>query len=170
MGKAKGWGLFGLILLLFVFAYWFLADVKEKRESIDTTDELDRTEEMEKNRIRNFFDELNAIYGYYYRAEDYSFQLLLTIDEALYEGEISGSLLLMERTGDKQNEARFEWSGITDGYIIKLYMTVDGEQKLMEGSFHGDTASFDVNFWTTNQKVMFQAVTEEEYKQRYEEY
>jgi cbb3-type cytochrome oxidase subunit 3 len=170
MKKAKQWGLVALFLLLVGFAFWFILQEKKSDEPTETTDELDRTEEMENKRIRSFFDELNSHYGYVHLAEEQDFQLLLKFSEAYYEGEIAGSILLMENTGEERKKTSYDWAGITDGNMIKIYLTEDGEQKMVEGKFHGDASSFELSFWLTDQPITFHAATKEEYRQHYEAY
>jgi hypothetical protein len=131
------------------------------------------SEEKEKNRIRKFFADLKSEYGYLSSPENESFQLLIKIDEALLQGELSGSLLLMDNTGDKNQpyeETKFHFNGITDGLMVELYTIVDGKETRLIGNFHGDASSFDLSFWKTNQKLSFHAVTEEEFNHSYEEF
>ncbi|CAM3938638.1 hypothetical protein [Mesobacillus zeae] len=131
------------------------------------------SEEKEKSRIRKFFSELDSVYGYLYFEENEPFQLFLTVDESTLEGDVSGSLLMMTDTGDKNKpyeETKYEVVGITDGLMLELFTTVDGRKTKVKGNFHGDATEFDLSFWTTDQKLPFHAVTEEEFKQSYEEF
>ncbi|MDF2854351.1 MAG: hypothetical protein K0Q87_202 [Neobacillus sp.] len=131
------------------------------------------SEEKEKNRLRKFFSDLDSVYGYLYSAENGSFQLFVKIDEALLQGELTGSLLMMTDTGSKTNpyeESRYVLNGITDGLMVRFFTTVDGKETKLEGNFHNGATGFDLSFWTTNQNLSFQAVTEEEFKQKYEEF
>ena len=131
------------------------------------------SEEKEKNRIKKFFSELDSVYGYLYSTENGSFQLFLKIDEALLQGELTGSLLMMTSTGNKNNsyeETRYVLNGITDGQMVRFFTTVDGKETRLKGNFHEAATGFDLSFWTTNQKLSFHAVTEEEFKRSYEEF
>jgi hypothetical protein len=130
-------------------------------------------EEKENNRLRNFFTDLRSVYGYLYSRENETFQLFIKIDEALLQGEISGSLLLMNHNGDKTNrydETKYDFNGITDGIMVEIFTLVDGKETSMKGSYHEDASSFDLYFWKSDQKLSFQAVTEEEFHQKYEEF
>jgi len=131
------------------------------------------SEEKEKNRLRKFFSDLDSVYGYLYSAENESFQLFVKIDEALLQGELTGSLLMMTETGSKTTpyeETRYALNGITDGIMVRFFTTVDGKETKLEGNFHEGATGFDLSFWTTDQKLSFHAVTEEEFKQSYEEF
>lgn len=129
------------------------------------------SEEKEKNRLRRFFADLKSVYGYLYYMENESFQLFIKIDEALLQGELSGSLLMMADTGDINNpykETRYVLNGITDGLMLKLFTNVDGKETRLIGNFHNSATSFDLSFWKNNQKLSFHAVTEEEFIKSYE--
>lgn len=131
------------------------------------------SEEKEKNRLKKFFSELESVYGYLYSTENGSSQLFLQIDEALLQGELTGSLLIMTDTGNKNTpyeETRYVLNGITDGLIVLLFTTVDGKETRLKGNFHEAATGFDLSFWTTDQKLSFHAITEEEFKQSYEEF
>jgi hypothetical protein len=131
------------------------------------------SEEKEKTRIRNFFTKLKSVYGYLYTAEDGQYQLFIKIDEALLQGELSGSLLKMDDTGDKTNpykETKYALNGITDGIMLDFYTAVDGKETKMKGNFYKDARGFDLSFWLTNQKLAFHAVSEDEFKKSYEEF
>ncbi|MEK3886885.1 hypothetical protein [Bacillus sp. FSL K6-3431] len=131
------------------------------------------SEEKEKKRLKKFFSELDSVYGYLYSTESGSFQLFLKIDEATHQGELTGSLLMMTDMGNKNNsykETRYVLNGITDGLILQLFTTVDGKETRLIGDFHEAATGFDLSFWTTDQKLTFHAVTEEEFKQIYEEF
>ncbi|HYK73319.1 MAG TPA: hypothetical protein VEV44_09395, partial [Pseudoneobacillus sp.] len=130
-------------------------------------------EEIEKRRLEKFFNDLHSVYGYLYSEENGSFQLFVKIDEALFGGELSGSLLMMADTGDKNipyKETRYGLNGVTDGQMVRLYTTVDGKETKLEGDFLDGAAGFNASFWMTDQKLTFRSVTEEEYKQNYEEF
>jgi hypothetical protein len=118
-------------------------------------------EENEKKQRRQFFTELRSVYGYLHTNEDGSFQLFIKIDEALLQGELSGSLLMIS---DKGIETRYALNGVTDGNMVRFFTTVDGKTTKLEGHFHEGVAGFDLSFWTTDKKLRFRAVTEEEYK------
>ncbi|MCJ8007122.1 hypothetical protein ACFFF5_06410 [Lederbergia wuyishanensis] len=144
---------------------------KELQEELQVA--IDESEEKFKSFIRTFFSELKSIYGYLYTAENGEYQLFVKIDEALLEGELSGSLLMMQQTGEKNNpyeEIRYELNGITDGHMLQFYTTVDGKSTKMKGNFHGDASSFDLSFWEANQKLTFNAVTKEQFKKNYDEF
>ncbi|MBS4201206.1 hypothetical protein KHA93_16330 [Bacillus sp. FJAT-49732] len=158
---------------LFLSATEEKLDEYEKELQQELQIAIDQSEEKFNNFIRTFFSELRSIYGFLYSTENGNYQLFVKIDEALLEGELSGSLLKVEDTGDENNpleEATYELNGITDGHILKFYTTVDGQKTKIEGNFHKDASSFDLSFWKTNQKLTFHAVTEEEYKKSYEEF
>jgi len=131
------------------------------------------SEQKENERINTFFTELNNIYGFLYTAEDGSDQLFFKVDEALREGEVSGSLQVMDRTknkGSSYKESQYAINGITDGLMMRLYTTVDGKEVKMNGNFHGDAAEFDLSYWKTNRQLTFHAVTEEAYNRSYQEF
>jgi hypothetical protein len=131
------------------------------------------SEEKENNRLRKFFADLKSVYGYLYSSENESFQLFIKIDEALLQGELTGSLLMINQTEDKNHpykETKYHLNGITDGLMLELYTNVDGKETSLIGNFHSDASSFDVSFWKTNQNISFHAVTEEEFNQSYEEF
>ncbi|MBS4218430.1 hypothetical protein KHA96_08915 [Bacillus sp. FJAT-49711] len=134
---------------------------------------IDGSEEKFKSFIREFFSKLNSVYGYLYSAEDESFQLFLKIDEALLQGEVSGSLLMMNDSGKENNpyeETTYEVNGITDGQMLELFTTVDGKKTKLEGNFIEDASQFNLSFWKTDQKLTFNEVTEAEFKESYEEF
>jgi hypothetical protein len=148
-------------------------DKKEKAIQQELQMAIYHSEEKEKNRLRTFFADLKSVYGYLYSTENESFQLFLKIDEALLQGELSGSLLMMTNTGDINNpyeESKYDLNGITDGLMVELFTIVEGKATRLKGNFHGDASSFDLSFWKTKQKLSFHAVTEEEFKQSYEEF
>lgn len=153
----------------------------EKKEIEEYVKEIQReydkavyhSEEKEKTRLRNFFSDLNQIYGFLYSAEDGSYQLFVKIDEALLQGEVAGSLLMMAKTGNPGNpyeETKYAFNGITDGQILELYTMVDGKQTMLKGNFHGGAFAFDSSFWMAENKLPFMAVTEAQYKQSYTEF
>lgn len=130
-------------------------------------------EKKEKDRIAKFVSEFTSVYGYLYSEEDKPYQLFLRIDEALLQGEVTAELLLMEKTEDENkpyNETRYPTYGITDGLMLELYTDVDGESTVLKGNFHDSAASFDLSFWLADEKLLFRAVTEEEFNQKYEEF
>jgi hypothetical protein len=131
------------------------------------------SEEKENNRVRKFFSDLRNVYGYLHTPESGSYQLFIQIDEALLEGELTGSLLMLTNTGNENPpyvETRYDLNGVTDGMKVKFFTSVDGKETKLEGDFHEGATRFDLSFWTTNEKVMFHALTEEEFKQSYEEF
>ncbi|MGM9987728.1 MAG: hypothetical protein ACI35O_10930, partial [Bacillaceae bacterium] len=125
------------------------------------------SEEKEKKRLREFFSELRSVYGYLYSAKDDSFQLFIKIDEALLEGELTGSMLMMD---DKGKETRYVLNGVTGGHKVEFFTTVDGKTIKLEGNFYEGATEFDLSFWMTDQKLSFHAVTEEEFNQRYKNF
>lgn len=152
-----------------------VASEQEIQESINELHEefdyvMYHAEHKENERIRKFFDELQSAYGFLYTEEDQAFQLFIRIEEALLEGEVSGSLLMVTKKDDSFAEATYEWNGITDGLMIRMYTTVNGEETKLEGNFYGDGFSFDLSFWGSKNKVFFHAVTEDEYKKHSEEF
>jgi hypothetical protein len=143
-------------------------NIKALQKDLETA--IYHAEEKENNRLRNFFTDLRSVYGYLYSNENDTFQLFINIDEALLQGEISGSLLLMNHNADKTNryqETKYQFNGITDGIMVEIFTLVDGKETSMTGNFHGDASSFDLSFWKDGQKLSFQAVTEEEFHQKY---
>lgn len=134
---------------------------------------IDQSEEKEKNRLRKFFSELDDVYGFLYTEKNGSFQLFLKIDENTHFGELGGSLRMMADTGNKSNqyeETRYTLNGITDGLMVLFITKVDGKETKLKGNFHGDATGFDLSFWTTDQKLSFQAVTKEEFNQSYDKF
>ncbi|OCA87911.1 hypothetical protein A8F94_08755 [Bacillus sp. FJAT-27225] len=130
------------------------------------------TESKENEQIRQFFSDLNSMYGYLsFSGEEH--QLFIKIDEALQQGELSGSLLIMTDTGDANTPYKgttYNLNGITDGKIVEFYTNVDGKDVKLEGEFQGDATSFTLSFWTTGEILSFTAIREEEFKQYYEEF
>lgn len=132
---------------------------------------IDQQEEKFINRINKFFTEIEKVHGYLSTTEDGSYLLFIKIDEALREGELTGSLLMMENTENNVVETTYDFNGITDGLMLKFYTTVDGKTTQLEGDFHDEIASgFDLSIWTSNERLPFIAITEEEFKQSYEEF
>lgn len=130
-------------------------------------------EEKEKNRIRTFFSELNSVYGFLYWDKDEDFQLFFKVEEALLQGELSGTLLVMTDTGNENNpyeEMTYVLNGITDGLMLKLFTVVDGQETKLEGNFIEASVSFNLSFWNTDEKLLFSTVTEDEFQQKYEEF
>jgi len=173
MNKLTWWGVAVLTGVLIVVAIWCARVTWEDRnDAVNTA--LDQSEEKENTRLKTFFSELKSVYGYLYSTENGKFQLFIKIDEALLQGELAGSLLIMEvDTEDKNNpyeERRYVLNGITDGHMVKFITTVDGKKATLEGHFIKGATSFDLSFWKTDEKLVFNAVTEEEFKQSYEEF
>lgn len=167
--KGKVWVLVMLGVLLIGAAAWALVEWKTAREF----EEEGNAEERQKERARAFFSALNKTYGFLHTAEDGSFQVFIQIDEALLEGEVSGSLLFMEHRGHYKRpykETEYEIYGITDGYMLNLYTHVNGRQVNMKGKYHKFAESFDLSFWTKDEKLMFQEVTEEEFEKAYSDF
>lgn len=127
-------------------------------------------EANEKERLSTFFSELSRTYGYLHTNEKNSYQLLIKIDEALQEGELTATLFLFENKGnpaDSTEEETFILNGISDGMMIEFFTTVEGKDMTLTGHFNEDTTSFDLSFWMNNDIVLtFQAVSEKEFKQR----
>ncbi|RHW41434.1 hypothetical protein D1B31_06815 [Neobacillus notoginsengisoli] len=145
--------------------------VEAKQEELQNA--IYHSEEKEKNRIRGFFSELKSVYGYLSSSDDESYQLFLKIDEALLEGELTGSLLVMNKVrggGNLYKERKYELNGITDGRIVRFYTNVEGKETKLEGNFLDSAAKFNLSFWKTAEKLTFHAVTEDKYKKRYEEF
>lgn len=89
------------------------------------------SEQKENNRIKKFFSDLDSVYGYLYSTENGQFQLFVKIDVALLEGELTGSLLVMDHTGNKNNpyeETRYVLNGVTDGHMVEFFTNVDGKK------------------------------------------
>ncbi|MFD2446915.1 hypothetical protein ACFSO7_23520 [Bacillus sp. CGMCC 1.16607] len=132
------------------------------------------TEEIENNRLRKFFNDLRKVYGYLHTSDDGSYQFFIKIDEVLLDGGgLTGSLLMMADTENKNNpyeETRYVLNGGTDGHMVEFFTTVNGKKTKLKGNFHESATGFDLSFWATNRKLLFHAVTEEEYKQKYEEF
>ncbi|WP_047985854.1 hypothetical protein [Ornithinibacillus californiensis] len=142
--------------------------LSELQEEFDNV--MYHAEYKENERIRKFFEEFRSPYGYLYTNEDQTIQMFIKIDEALLEGELSGNLLLMKKADNSYTETTYEFNGITDGLMIQLYTTIDGEQEKLEGNFYdGNASSFDLSFWESDERVWFGAVTEEKYNKQYEE-
>lgn len=159
--------------VLIVVAIWCARVTWEDRnDALNTA--LDQSEEKEKTRLKTFFSEMKSVYGYLYSTENGKFQLFIKIDEALLQGELAGSLLMMEvDTEDKNNsyeESRYVVNGITDGHMVKFITTVDGKKTTLEGHFIKSATSFNLSFWKTDEKLVFNAVTEKQFKQSYEEF
>lgn len=134
---------------------------------------IDGAEEKEKNRIRTFFSELNSVYGYLYSEEGKDFQLFFKLEEALLQGELSGTLLVMTHTGNEvkpYEETTYELNGITDGLILQLYTVVDEQETKLEGDFIDATVGFHLSFWNTDEKLLFNTVTEDEFQQKYDQF
>ncbi|WP_409272743.1 hypothetical protein V1499_22485 [Neobacillus sp. SCS-31] len=146
-------------------------NIKDIQQEYETA--VYHSEEKENTRLRNFFSDLNDIHGFLYSAENGSLQLFLKIDEALLQGELSGTLLVIADMGNPNNpheETTYALNGITDGQMLRLYTEIDGKQTMLKGNFHGDATAFDLSFWLADNQLPFKAVTEEEYKQSYTEF
>lgn len=145
--------------------------VKAIQQELQTA--IDQSEKKEKDRLNKFFSDRESVYGYLYSTENGSFQLFIKIDEALREGELTGSLLMMAETGNENNpyeETSYVLNGITDGNMVEFFTTVNGKAVKLEGNFHEAVAGFNLSFWTTDEKLSFHAVTEEEFNQSYKEF
>ncbi|MBC5635297.1 hypothetical protein H8S33_00530 [Ornithinibacillus sp. BX22] len=157
------WGIVVLVVVLAVLIIWWIQSPQKEAE--------DNSEYEEQERIRDFFTELRQHGGYLYTGEEELF--FLNFNEALLEGELTGNLLIIEHTDDKNNpykETSYQVNGITDGHILELYTTVDGESVELAGQFHDGAERLELSFWMTEDQLMFHAVTEEEFNQFYEEY
>lgn len=135
----------------------------DKEELVEYVDALlnYHAEEKEKKRLKEFFSELRQIYGYLHNSTDGSYQLFIKVDEALLEGELTGTLSMRTDTGE---ETVYALNGITDGHMLKFHTTVDGKEVKMTGYFHEGAQSFDLTFWKTNQKLTFNEVTEKQFE------
>ncbi len=125
-------------------------------------------EKKENDRIKNFFTDLRQVYGYLHTSEDGSYQLFIKIDEALLEGELTGSLFMVEATEDKKHpyeKTKYMLNGITDGKMVELYTIADNKEVKMTGEFHGSAQRFDLSFWKTNKQLTFNAISKEEYQE-----
>jgi len=141
----------------------------ELQDELETA--IYHSEKKEKDRLKKFFSEFNSVYGYLSSEENETFQVFFQVDEALLEGEVMGSLLLMEKLEDgSYKETNYEVNGITDGLMIRLYTTVDGESTKLEGRFLESSQSFEISFWLTDKKLTFHVVTEDEYHERYKDF
>jgi len=141
----------------------------ELQDDLETA--IYHSEKKEKDRLKKFFSEVNRVYGYLSSEENETFQVFFQVDEALLEGEVMGSLLLMEKSEDgSYKETNYEVNGITDGLMIRLYTTVDGESTKLEGRFLESSQSFELSFWLTDKKLTFHVVTEDEYHERYRDF
>lgn len=156
------WGIAVLVFVLAVLVIWWIQSSQKEVE--------DNAEYEEQERIRSFFTELRQDNGFLYTGEEESF--FLQFDEALLEGELTGSLLIIEHTDDNASqdiETNYQINGITDGHILELYTTVDGESVKLTGQFHDGADRFELFFWMREDPLLFRAVTEEEFNQFYEE-
>jgi hypothetical protein len=167
----KYWGMVAVIGLLIGVLWWVTYEMKDQKDSMNKSDANYHSEENENNRLKKFFSDLASVYGYLYSTENGSYQLFVKIDEALLEGELTGSLLLMAYTEDTNNhykETRYVLNGITDGHMVEFFTTVDGKKTKLKGNFYEGATGFDLSFWATEQELSFHAVTEEEFKQSYD--
>ncbi len=134
---------------------------------------LDQTEWLEKKRFAQFVSEVESIYGYLSTADNGSTQLFLTIDEALLQGEVTASLSVITKSKsdkDQYEERKYILYGITDGFMVEFYTTLDGKETKLKGEFYGNASGFDLSFWTTNEKLSFHAVSKEMFRQQYNTY
>lgn len=141
--------------------------IKKLEEELE--DAVYHAEEREKTRIRQFFAELRNVCGFLYTAPDGSKQYFIKIDEALLEGELTGSLLATVNTGNEQNpfkETTYPLNGITDGRLLNFYTNIDGKSKKLDGHFEDGVTGFHLSLWDSDEKLFFEAVTEEEYAQK----
>ncbi|MFT4413944.1 hypothetical protein ACLM5H_08800 [Fredinandcohnia humi] len=76
---------------------------------------------------------------------------------------------MMDDTGEELKETRYGLNGITDGLMVKFFTTVNGKETKLEGNFHEGATEFNLSFWTTDKKLSFHAVTEEEFNHIYKE-
>ncbi|WP_442600091.1 hypothetical protein [Neobacillus sp. D3-1R] len=130
-------------------------------------------EERENEQLRKFFTELRKVYAYLYTSENSSYQLFIKIDEALLEGELTGSLLMVAETGNKDHpyeENNYVLNGVTGGNGVRFYTTVEGKETKLEGKFLNSVNEMKLSFWATDDILTFHAVTAEEYKQKYDEF
>lgn len=171
MVKAKKWGIPMLVGLLMGAALWWAVTGIKERQELQIA--MDQSEEKEKERLNKFFSELDRVYGYLYSSENSSFQLFIKIDEALREGELTGSLMMVAETGSEDNtyeETNYVLNGITDGHMVEFFTTVDGKAVKLEGRFYEEATGFDLSFWATDEKLSFHAVTEEEFDRSSKEF
>ncbi|ALC89128.1 hypothetical protein AM500_04475 [Bacillus sp. FJAT-18017] len=130
-------------------------------------------EKNEKDQIRQQFAGIHNVYGYLHNPLDGNQLLFIKIDEALLEGELSASLLIVSDTGNAgtpYKETKYVLNGITDGNMLELYTYVDGQRFRLKGNFNDMATSVNLSLWTTGEKLDFHAVTEEEFKQTYEKF
>ncbi|CAM3833371.1 hypothetical protein [Mesobacillus thioparans] len=130
-------------------------------------------EEKENDRIKRFFTDLRQVYGYLHTSEDGTYQLFIKIDEALLEGELTGSLLMVNDTGNENHPYEEEIAvinGITDGTMVVVYTTVDEKKAKLTGRFYEGANRFELSSWKTDDKLKFYAVTEEEFKKSHDEF
>ncbi|WP_043930648.1 hypothetical protein [Bacillus sp. EB01] len=148
--------------------------VKQKELDEYVTALLDyNVEKNEKDRIREQLTEIRNVYGYLHTPLDGDQLLFIKIDEALLEGELSASLLIVSDTGNAgtpYEETNYALNGITDGNMLELYTYVDGKRFRLKGDFNNEATSLTLSLWTTEKKLDFYAVTEEEFKQNYEKF
>lgn len=135
---------------------------------------IDRSEEKEKTRMQTFFSKLNSTYGFLYTAKNGEYQLFLKIDEALHQGELEGSLLVVTDTGDTDDKPYEETSyvlhGMTDGLMVEFFTTSGGKETKMKGTFHKDASGLDLTFWKTDRNLTLDAVTEKEFEQKHHDF
>ncbi|MGE6630612.1 hypothetical protein [Bacillus sp. NPDC077027] len=140
----------------------------------DRYDELEYTAEFRQDQYRrNFTEKFNAAYGYIYTAQDGSYQLFLTIDEALREGEWSGSLLVTTVPGvdcKPYKETTYEAFGLANGYTFHMFTDplVKDMQKSIKGTVDAEAKVIEIPFWKKGGMLKLKVVTEKQYKKQVE--
>lgn len=119
-------------------------------------------EENEQKQIREFFSKLRNVYGYLHSDINDKMKLFIKIDEALLEGELTGSLTIIDKEG---KETKYNFNGITDGNKLRFYTKVNNKETKLEGKFYNGVERFDLTYWETNKKMMFRSITEKEFTQ-----
>lgn len=128
------------------------------------------TEYREQVRRRDFFSQLSSVYGYWSSTKIGSSQLFIRIDEALLEGELSGTLLMMTDTGDPNRpyeESKYPLNGITDGSMMEFFTIIDGEKIKLKGYVDEAARGLDLSYGKSGPILSFHAVTEEEFNKHY---
>ncbi len=126
-------------------------------------------EYKEQQRIKAFFDLLRSKYGYIHIEEDRSLMIFIQFHEALYEGELSGSMLVLNKSGSALQEEEYEINGITNGKSLTLFAPVDGKSVKLEGEFSDNLKNIRLSFWLTREKLEFHEADREELKRLLEE-
>jgi hypothetical protein len=130
-------------------------------------------EKNEQDRIKQQFTNIRNVYGYLHTPLDGDQLLLIKIEEVLLEGEMAASLLIVSDTGDAgtpYKETKYALNGITDGNMLELYTYLDGKRFRLKGNFYEEATRLNLSLWTTDEKLDFHAVREEEFKKNYEEF